>query len=151
MSELPINILNIFSQMHFAYLCTVNAQKFPHITPMFYFFHQENNHITLLSQLKSAKIRNIQTDSQVCLVIDKRDPANPFNNEGIMVEGTAEIMIPQKNIMKDDFESTINQFKKRYPTMKDNTIDSLLTDCLLNVSSSKIIYWKGPNFSTITL
>ena len=137
--------------MHFADLCTVNAQKLPHITPMFYFFHRENSHITLLSQLNSAKIRNIRTDSQVCLVIDKRDPADPFNNEGIMVEGTAEIMIPQKNITQDDFELTINQFKKRYPTMKDNTIDSLLTDCLLNVSSSKIIYWKGPNFSTITL
>tara|TARA_B100000315_G_C14300286_1_gene461530 strand:+ start:91 stop:447 length:357 start_codon:yes stop_codon:yes gene_type:complete len=118
---------------------------------MFYFFHQENNHITLLSQLKSAKVRNIQADSQVCLVIDKRDPANPFNNEGIMVEGTAEILIPQKNMTLDDFESTINQFKKRYHSIKDNTIDSLLTDCLLEISSSKIIYWKGPNFSKITL
>jgi len=83
-------IKNLLLTSHFAYLCTLKEDR-PHVTPVFFVYSEDLNSIYFMSSLKSMKMSNILSNNRVCLTVDTRDPVNPFNNRGVMIEGEARL------------------------------------------------------------
>src|SRR3972149_8346683 len=116
--DLPPQIAEILKQSHFAYLCTTDENNQPHITPMFFVFDEETKDILVFTRSKSKKMRNLQVNPKVCLTVDVRDPKNPFENRGVMVQGKAVI---EKNVdvfsvvEDNNLRRIYKKFSQKYP------------------------------------
>ena len=75
----------LFEQALFARLGTFNEDSTIHIAPMF--FKYDHGQILMASQGPSRKVRNIQRDKRVSVLVDI--PVVPFR--GALVYGTAEL------------------------------------------------------------
>ncbi len=172
MKSLPREVKNLLTEMRFAYLCTVNAKSQPpqpHITPMFYVLRPDTLSLYLISSTYSKKVKNITNNPRVSLTIDRRDPVNPFNNNGIMIQGRARVLNPKRIgetafmlkygvILKDferrypDFEvamKTIHEGNKPHPSEPE--IHRRRWFVLLEVEMRKMVYWKGSVFLSLVL
>src|SRR4030067_3534299 len=115
-------MVKILEESHFAYLCTTDQNNQSHITPMFFVFDEETRDILVFTHLKSKKMRNIQVNPKVCLTVDVRDPQNPFQNAGVMVQGKAIIERPVDSfsVMEDEKLLRIyKEFSKKYPVLSE--------------------------------
>jgi len=155
--ELPSEISSILRESHFAYFCTTDQDNQPHITPMFFLFDEKTNEIFVFTYLRSKKMKNIKVNPKVCLTVDVRDPENPFENRGVMVQGEAMIekTVDSHSISLDKKLMRIyKDFSRKYPLL--NEIETTthvkyqrFTEVLVKVQASKMVYWKGPHFLTI--
>lgn len=155
--KLPPEISELLSKSHFAYFCTTDQENRVHITPMFFLFDEELNEIFVLSYSNSKKIKNIKSNPKVCLTVDVRDPENPFENRGVMVQGTASIekaddpfaISQDKKLMK-----VFKSFNEKYPVLSEAQSTAQVryqefSEVLVSVHATRMVYWKGPNFVTV--
>jgi general stress protein 26 len=155
--ELPSEISKVLRESHFAYFCTTDRNNQAHITPMFFLFDETTKEIFVFAYLKSKKIRNIQVNPKVCLTVDVRDPRNPFENRGVMVQGEATIEKTSdmfsigldKKLMR-----IYKDFSKKYPVLSEEQTPTQVryqqfVEVLVKVRPNKMVYWKGPHFVTV--
>jgi general stress protein 26 len=128
--EIPQEMLNLLEYGTFAYLCTTDKKWMPHIATIFYVFDPKTQSIYFITSPISKKFRNLSTYPQISLTIDRRDNHNPFNNEGILVRGTAspiyqfwspELKLSLKVIEKDQKETDLFHlnFIQKYKAQED--------------------------------
>ncbi len=151
-------ISSFLAKCYFAYLCTVDEENRPHITPIF-FVYDENTSVTyFMSGSKSTKIRNIRLNSRVSLAADIREPINPFDNLGAMIEGQATIE-RELGLEESPLDRTFTVpalrvfelFKRKYgivsevePSFSRSTsLMRRFSDVLVSVRPKKIVYWQG--------
>jgi general stress protein 26 len=155
--ELPSEISKVLRESHFAYFCTTDQNNQAHITPMFFLFDEKTNEIFVFAHLKSKKIKNIRVNPKVCLTVDVRDPKNPFENRGVMVQGEAVI---EKTV--DSFSTSQDKklmriykdFSKKYPVLSEAQAPTQVkyrefAEVLVKVRANKMVYWRGPHFVTV--
>jgi len=125
---------------------------------MFFLFDEESNEIFVLSHYSSKKIKNIKANPKVCLTVDVRDPENPFENRGVMVQGTAKVekTIDQLSISQDTKLMRIYKgFNEKYPVLSEaQSITQVkyqeFTEVLVKVHANRMVYWRGPQFVTVS-
>jgi len=147
----------ILRESHFAYLCTTDQSNQSHVTPMFFVFDEKTKDVLVFTHSKSKKIRNIEVNPKVCLTVDVRNPQNPFENTGVMVQGEAVIegavdsfsVIANEKLMR-----IYKEFRKKYPVLSEEQAPIDLkyrefAEALVRVRANRMVYWKGPHFVTI--
>jgi len=87
--KIPQEMLLLLENGIFAYLCTTDKNWMPHIATIFYVFDPKTKFVYFITSPTSKKNRNLMSYPKISLTIDRRDSQNPFNNEGILVRGTA--------------------------------------------------------------
>jgi general stress protein 26 len=128
--DVPQEMLNLLEHGTFAYLCTTDKKWMPHIATIFYVFDLKPQSIYFITSPISKKFRNLSNYSKISLTIDRRDDHNPFNNEGILVRGTAkpiyqfwspELKLSLKAIEKDQkgTELVHVNFRQRFKVQED--------------------------------
>ena len=155
--KLPPEIMEVINTGHFAYLCTTDQNNQPHITPMFFNFDDKTNNFYVITSSDSKKIKNLQVNSKVSLSIDIRDVSNPFNNRGVMLEGTASVgtCIESDKGSDKEFMPACEAFQRKYPVLQREarypvSIDyEKFSEALLRITPKKIVFWRGPNFITV--
>ncbi len=164
--KLPEEIRNLLRASYFTYLCTVDGENNPHVTPMFFVYNEELNLIYLISSLKSRKLRNILRNNNVFLTIDARDPTNPFENIGIMIEGRAHLEAKMKIIkspsnrifLKKSAIKALKMLEKKYPFLREGKLRSerstnllkKFSEVLISIRPRKIVCWiGGPKFKRV--
>ena len=76
---------DFLAQAHIAVLATVDSKGRPHAAPVWYLY--DNGVFTVSTGIGSQKHKNISTNPNICLTIDKRDL--PYY--AVMAHGRAEI------------------------------------------------------------
>jgi nitroimidazol reductase NimA-like FMN-containing flavoprotein (pyridoxamine 5'-phosphate oxidase superfamily) len=155
--KLPPQITEVLKESHFAYLCTTDQNNQPHITPMFFIFDEETKDIFVVTSRKSKKMKNIQVNPQVSLTVDVRDPDNPFNNRGVMVQGRVVIekTLDSLSVAKDiKLIGIYKEFNKKYPILSEAKTSAQIeyqefSETLVRVHADKMVYWRGPYFITV--
>ena len=89
--NIPDEMRNILYANYFGYVCTSDRFDQPHLTPVFFVYYENSQKIFFITNERSKKIKNLSENPNVSITIDIRDPVNPFNNEGVMAQGTANI------------------------------------------------------------
>lgn len=92
MRALPPELEELLLKSHFAYICTVDTNNRPHVTPIFYVFEKCPPFIYFLTSSRTKKIANIESNPRVSLTIDRRDPVDPQNNLGVFIRGRSELL-----------------------------------------------------------
>jgi len=156
--EVPDDIRDLMTKCYFAYLCTVDEANQPHITPIFFEYDDSTRLTYFMSASESTKIRNIRLNNRVSLTADIRDPINPFNNVGVMIEGEAKIeheLDPRRSPSDEIFmESTLRAFerlKRKYiiqrqlePSFsRSMSLIRRFSEVLVSVTPKKMVYWGG--------
>ena len=156
--NLPPEMNEVITTGHFAYLCTTDKKNQPHITPTFFAFDTENNNFYVMSSSNSKKLKNLQVNSKVSLSIDIRDPVDPFNNRGIMVQGRANVdQCSKSDSTENDKEltSACDMYQRKYPVLLREAKFPVspeyekFSEALIRIVPDKMMYWRGPNFITI--
>ena len=159
--EIPSDAFRLLQYAEFAYICTASENGQPHITPVFFLFIEQQRAIYFTTAQNSVKVRNILRNPRVALTMDVRDPVNPFNNRGLLVEGRARVVT--SDYLLDKTSTTMRmQLEKKYPILKEATHDrqessrahllGQFSEVLVEVRISKIVYWGGgPRFTTVKL
>lgn len=150
--RIPDEMLNILYGNYFGYVCTSDSNDQPHLTPVFFIYEEESQKIFFITNDKSQKVRNITENPNVSITVDIRDTINPFNNEGVMAQGTAEI---KKNepiyFLSEDtldlYYEIYTEFKSKYQAVIENKPlgDN---DVIVQINIQKMVYWKGPHFKS---
>lgn len=149
----------ILEESHFAYLSTTDQDNQPRIAPMFFVFDEKTQDVLLFTHSSSKKLKNMRVNPKVCLTVDVRDPQNPFENRGVMVQGDAVIeraadsfsVVQNKELMR-----IYKEFSIKYPVLGRAEAETStrpkyeeFTEELVRVRARKMVYWKGPNFVTV--
>ncbi len=157
-SEVLDDIRNLLAKCYFAYLCTVDEENRPHITPIFFAYDENTNLTYFTSASESAKIRNIRLNNRVSLTADIRDPINPFNNEGVMIEGEAKIErklspeeSPPNEIFTESASRAFERFKRKYAVVqqvepslsRSMSLMRRFSEVVVSIRPKKIVYWEG--------
>jgi uncharacterized pyridoxamine 5'-phosphate oxidase family protein len=156
-------IKDVLKSSFFAYICTVNEGN-PHITPVFFIYDEGLNLIYFMSSLKSRKMKNILANNKVSLTVDFRDPINPFNNRGVMIEGEAKLEAeiklrdyPSNRVfLKESALKILEMFEEKYPILKQKLagkefkLVKKFSEVLVSIKPKKMVYWGGgPKFKRI--
>jgi nitroimidazol reductase NimA-like FMN-containing flavoprotein (pyridoxamine 5'-phosphate oxidase superfamily) len=138
-------------------LCTTDKDNQPHITPMFFAFDEATNNFFVMTSSGSKKMQNLQANAKISLAIDIRDATNPFNNRGVMVQGTAMIekcVKPLSEVYDKELTAASEAFQKKYPVLireakfPVNVEYEKFSEALIKIVPDKMTYWRGPNFIT---
>lgn len=124
---------------------------------MFFVFDEEGKDFYVVTSSESKKMKNIHANQKVSLTIDIRDPLNPFNNRGVMVQGEAHVekTVDSLGVVKDKkLVKAYESFREKYPVLQRVHTPfaaeyKRFSETLIRVSSTKMVYWRGPNFITI--
>ncbi len=155
--KMPTEIVEVLSKSHFAYFCTTDKNNQAHITPMFFLFNEKTNEIFVFAYSGSKKMKNIKVNPKVCLTVDVRDPENPFENRGVMVQGEAitEKTVDSFPVSQDKkLRNIFRNFSKKYPVLSEAKAPTQVkykefAEVLVKVQANKMVYWKGPHFITV--
>lgn len=151
-------MVQVLKESHFAYLCTTDRRNQPHVTPMFFIFDEETRDIFVVTSLRSKKMSNIRVNPQVSLTVDVRDPENPFNNRGVMVQGEAVVEKPLNSlsaVQDKELLRVYSAFQKKYPILASQPQDTSrieyrgFSEALVRVYARKMVYWRGHSFITV--
>jgi general stress protein 26 len=157
-SEVREEIRDLLAKCYFAYLCTVDEENQPHITPIFFAYDDNTNLTYFTSASKSTKIRNIQLNNRVSLTADIRDPINPFKNIGVMIEGEARIereIDPGESSSSETYANSaqwaLERFKRKYAVVRQvepsfsrsMSLIRRFSEVLVSIRPKKIVYWEG--------
>ncbi|MCX9014565.1 MAG: pyridoxamine 5'-phosphate oxidase family protein [Candidatus Methanoperedens sp.] len=150
--RIPDEMLNILYGNYFGYVCTSDRFEQPHLTPVFFIYEEDSQKIFFITNDRSQKVRNITENPNVSITVDIRDTINPFNNEGVMAQGTAEIKEnePIYFLSEDTLElymEIYTEFKSKYRAVIGNKPlgDN---DVIVQINIQKMVYWKGPHFKS---
>ena len=153
--KIPDEMLNILYGNYFGYVCTSDRSDQPHITPVFFVYEEPLQKIFFITNDKSKKVKNILENPKVSITVDIRDTKNPFNNEGILAQGTAQIT--EKGPIYFLSEETLGlyrdiymEFKGKYQAVIENRSMGE-NDVIVQIKIEKMVYWKGPHFKSIKL
>ncbi len=156
--NLPPEMTEVLSTGHFAYLCTTDKKNQPHITPTFFAFDTQNNSFYVMTSSDSKKLKNLQVNDKVSLSIDIRDPTNPFNNRGVMVQGKATVdkcIQSNSNGVDKELVSACDAYQRKYPVLLREAKFPVapeyekFSEALIRIVPDKMMYWRGPNFITV--
>ncbi len=155
MTRIPDEMLNILYGNYFGYVCTSDLKDQPHLTPVFFVFDEYSMKIFFITNDKSKKVRNISENPNVSITVDIRDPRNPFNNEGVMAQGKAEIKekIPVYFLSEDTlklYSDIYMEFKSKYQAVIENKPLGE-NDVIVQVDIEKLVYWRGPHFKSVRI
>jgi len=138
----------------FAYLCSVDEDNQPHVVPVFFVYNKSRRSVFITTSLRSKKISNIRKNPKVSLAVDIRDEENPFNNRGVLIQGTAEIETADKS-----FKDIFDEFRRKYPVLgaplsleKDSSASVVheFVEVLVRVRLEKMVAWGGgPRFESV--
>ncbi len=152
--EIPEEMLKILYGNYFGYVCTSYKGQ-PHITPVFFIYDNDRKKIYFITNENSVKVRNIRANHQASITIDIRDKKNPFNNEGVMAQGTGEIT--EKKAIYFLSEETLelyyeiySEFKAKYQAVVENRPLGE-NDVIVQINIQKLVYWRGPHFKSVKI
>jgi nitroimidazol reductase NimA-like FMN-containing flavoprotein (pyridoxamine 5'-phosphate oxidase superfamily) len=138
--EIPEEALRILKSGFFSYLGTSEAGCLPHLTAMFYVWHDPSKQIYMITTRGSRKISNIRKNTKVCVTVDERNAVLPAANRGVMIKGRAmmvEMELVEDNITVDFLAKYIDFLGAGYPI--GNRIAIRVTPRILS-------YWRGTDF-----
>ena len=146
--EIPEEALRILKSGFFSYLGTSEAGCLPHLTAMFYIWHNPTKQVYMITTRGSHKIANIRKNTKVCVTVDERNAVLPAANRGVMIKGRA-MMVEMELV---DEEITINFLSKYldflgagYPL--GNRIAIRITPRILSHWRGTDFYrWKNPDY-----
>lgn len=151
--KIPVEMRNILYGNYFGYVCTSDRNDQPHLTPVFFVYDEHSQKIFFITNDKSKKIKNISENPNVSITVDIRDPVNPFNNEGVMAQGTA--TITEKAPIYFLSEETLQlyydiymEFKSKYQKVIENKPLGE-NDVIVQINIEKMVYWRGPHFKSV--
>ena len=153
--KVPDEMLNILYGNYFGYVCTSDSKDQPHLTPVFFVYDGQSQKIFFITNDKSKKVRNILENPNVSITVDIRDTMNPFNNEGVMAQGTAIItekgpiyFLPEETLQL--YRDIYMEFKSKYQAVIENKPLGE-NDVIVQINIEKMVYWRGPHFRSIRL
>jgi general stress protein 26 len=138
--EIPEEALRILKSGFFSYLGTSEAGCFPHLTAMFYVWHDPSKQIYMVTTRGSHKISNIRKNTKVCVTVDERNAVLPSANRGVMIKGRAmmvEMELVDDTITVDFLAKYIDFLGAGYPI--GNRI-------AIRVTPRTLSYWRGTDF-----
>ncbi len=151
--RIPDEMRNILYGNYFGYVCTSDMKDQPHLTPVFFIYDENSQKIFFITNDKSKKVKNISENPNVSITIDIRDPVNPFNNEGVLAQGTAKIT--EKAPIYFLSEETLKlyydiymEFKSKYQEVIENKPLGE-NDVIVQINIEKMVHWRGPHFKAI--
>ena len=116
-------------------LCTIDKNKFPHITPVWYSYSGKKIYIG--TDTNSQKIKNLQKNNHVSFCVDVG--VNSPDIYGVMGKGLANIIleIPKTKIIAKKI------LLKYFKTLENKSAKKLLddTDCVIEIIPQKIVSW----------
>ncbi|MFW9799969.1 MAG: pyridoxamine 5'-phosphate oxidase family protein [Candidatus Thorarchaeota archaeon] len=146
--EIPEEALRILKSCFFSYLGTSETGCSPHLTAMFYLWHDESKSIYMITTKGSHKISNIRKNTKVCVTVDERNAVSPGDNRGVMIQGRAmmvEMELLDELITLDYLEKYINFLGAGYPL--GNRIAIKVTPRVISYWwGTKFYRWKNPEF-----
>ncbi len=141
---------------HFAYVCTVDGDNCPHVTPIFYLFDPSPPSIYFLTSLRSKKIVNMESNPMVALTIDRRDTVAPQNNFGVFIRGKPELLgeLSSTDQMVEWERTLFDSFKDKYPIFNDwlsmHTADIKAGPLVwVKLKFSSLTWWMNWVFKTL--
>jgi uncharacterized pyridoxamine 5'-phosphate oxidase family protein len=143
-------VYQLLNQRRIGYLCTADSKNRPHLTPIFIIYDSKMQKIYFQTDRTSKKVRDILENSMVSLTVDIRDSINPFNNEGVMVQGDTEILETDlKKAISEDLGIAFDIFKRKFIDVvaKGKPDDKVV----VRVNIRKMVYWRGPKFQTVKI
>ncbi len=153
--RIPDEMLNILYGNYFGYICTSDRKDQPHLTPVFFIYDEQSQKIFFITNDKSKKIKNILENPNVSITVDIRDTINPFNNEGVMAQGKAEItekgpiyFLPEETLQL--YRDIYMEFKSKYQAVIENKPLGE-NDVIVQINIEKMVYWKGPHFKSVRI
>lgn len=138
--EIPEEALRILKSGFFSYLGTSELGCMPHLTAMFYVWHDQTKQVYMVTTRESHKISNIRKNTKVCVTVDERNSVLPAANRGVMIKGRAmmvEMELVDEAITIDFLSKYINFLGSGYPL--GNRIAIRITPRILS-------YWRGTDF-----
>ncbi len=155
MTKIPDEMLNILYGNYFGYVCTSDRHDQPHLTPVFFVYAEHSMKIFFITNEKSKKVKNISENPNVSITVDIRDPINPFNNEGVMAQGKAEIaekapiyFLPEETLQL--YRDIYLEFKSKYQAVIENRPLGE-NDVIVQINIEKMVYWRGPHFKSVRI
>ncbi len=153
--KIPDEMLNILYGNYFGYVCTSDRSDRPHLTPVFFVYDGQSQKIFFITNDTSKKVKNILENPNVSITVDIRDTLNPFNNEGVMAQGTAEItekgpiyFLPEETLQL--YRDIYMEFKSKYQAVIENRPLGE-NDVIIQINIEKMVYWRGPHFKSVSI
>lgn len=153
--KIPDEMRNILYGNYFGYVCTCNKKDQQHLTPVFFVYDEQFQKIFFITNEKSKKVKNISENPNISITVDIRDPVNPFNNEGVMAQGTADItekgpiyFLPEETLQL--YRDIYLEFKSKYQAVIENR-QLGENDVIVQINIEKMVYWKGPHFKSVRI
>jgi nitroimidazol reductase NimA-like FMN-containing flavoprotein (pyridoxamine 5'-phosphate oxidase superfamily) len=117
-------------------LCTIDKNKFPHITPVWYSYSGKKIYIG--TDTNSQKIKNLQKNNHVSFCVDVG--VNSPDIYGVMGKGLANIILemPKTKIIAKKI------LLKYFKTLENKSAKKLLddTDCIIEIIPEKFSVWN---------
>ncbi len=138
--KIPEEALRILKSGFFSYLGTSEVGCIPHLTAMFYLWHDPSKCLYMITTKGSQKIANIRRNTKVCVTVDERNAVDPAANRGVMIRGRAmmvEMELVDDAITVDFLAKYIHFLGAGYPM--GSRIGIRVTPRILS-------YWRGTNF-----
>ena len=146
----PERLYQLLRQRRIGYLCTSGPQNRPHITPIFIIYSSKNYKIYFQTNRDTKKVRDILANPQVSITIDSRDVVNPFKNEGVMIQGDAEVLEEELGkVIPEEMGIALDVFREKFVDVvtKGGPGDKVV----VMVNIHKLVHWMGPRFQSITI
>ena len=125
-------IVDFLSENNVARIATIKPDKTPHVTPIWYLW--KNNQLLVPTGKNTVKVRNIQKNNNVAVIID----TSTAPEKGVIIEGKAEIDELNKEIRR--------RICERYVSPEDldkylNYAQTHHSSVLLKIHPKKMITW----------
>ena len=121
---------------YIASLATENPDSTIHMVAVWYWF--DGTHVYVATSSRSRKVRNLQSNPKVSLMIDARDPAASY---GITVAGTAQILTTEMSRNRNE------QIHRKYlseAALADTRVGPLFAawdDVTIQIAPASAIAW----------
>ncbi len=143
---LPDHISQFVLSASFIYCATINETNNPQIHPLLFVNEPGKCLLSFIQNIHSDVAKNLQQHPYLALTIDNTDLENPFSNTGIMIEAIVKLSTSSQHI-QECFEMLLEKYGDNIVT-KILGIDIDKNYIKIQARPLKIVYWKGPFFSS---
>ena len=164
---IPQNVIDLLSSSRFAYVGTKSKRMIPHVTPTLFVF--DGRHVFFATSIKSAKVRHLRSHGNIAVCIEKRDPRDLSNSQGVLIQGRARIygfnvisailyimvyglrLLLIRNLFQKKYPQYLSQYerKNRYLPTAWRTMP-IFSRTIIEVLPQRFIWWKGTKYTQIT-
>ncbi|MBE8540489.1 DUF7530 family protein [Geoglobus acetivorans] len=150
---LPPDIMKLLEEAKFAYVGH-NGDYYPHVTPVVQVF--DGRSIYFFTSRKSKKLRLIEKDNTITVVVDVRDSRDFFNNRAVMISGKAKpyyiwrALFNLPKILKlfyltrKKYSVYLSKYRESYSELPEAwKLTPFLTRIPIEVEPERVIYWRG--------